>query len=291
MRIFKQRFHFLYEASLKSRQADELLNTYFIRPAASVVVGFLYPTNILPIQVVLLGTGFGVLAAVLIFRGNLLWGGIFLFIKNMLDAVDGQLARAKHLEDRRGRFLDSVSDFMINLLVFSAIGRTLYQIRPSPEIWILVSLAFLSLSLRVSYFVFYFVAFLHLEQKLTQNRRFEGLTEADREGDPVALILQKIYIFFYNWQDQLAGLLDNWCLRRFKKSDRLDRKTLLQKWYSHPQALRLSGFLGLGTELTFVILALILNRIETYIWFNLLILNAYWGFVVLYRRFLITIRP
>jgi len=286
MRPFLKKLHFIYESSLKSKQADELLNTYFIRPVASLFVGLLYPTPLLPIHVVLLGSLFGIASAIFIGFGNLVWGGIFLFVKNILDAVDGQLARARHQEDRRGRFLDSISDFLINFLIFGAIGWHLLKIHTGVEIWILASLAFLSLSLRVSYFVYYFVAYLHLGQKLTQNRQFEILTEEDRQGDPLALLLQRIYIFLYNWQDRFVGQLDRWCLGRTEGLSHNERQKLLEWWYSHLPSLRLSGFLGLGTELTFVILGLILNKIHLYLWFNVIFLNGYAVFLIVYRKHL-----
>jgi len=286
MRSFLKKMHFVYESSLKSKQTDELLNTYFIRPLASLFVGLLYSTPLLPVHVVMLGSLFGIASAILIGLGHLVWGGIFLFCKNILDAVDGQLARARHQEDRRGRFLDSISDFLINFLVFGAIGWHLSKTDANTEIWFLVGLAFLSLSLRVSYFVYYFVAYLHLEQKLTQNRQFEIVTEADGQGDPLTLLLQRIYIFLYNWQDQFIGQLDRWCLAGMKDCSGGTQADFLKWWYSHLPSLRLSSFLGLGTELTFVILSLILNRLYCYLWFNVLFLNGYAVFVIAYRKHL-----
>ncbi len=284
MRSFLKKIHFVYQSSLKSKQADELLNTYFIRPLASLFVQLLYSTPLLPIHVVLLGSLFGIASAIFIGFGNLIWAGIFLFFKNILDAVDGQLARARHQEDRRGRFLDSISDFLINFLVFYAIGWHLSKTHTGAEIWILAGLAFLSLSLRVSYFVYYFVAYLHIEQKLAQNRQFETVTEEDRQGDPMALFLQKIYIFLYHWQDRLVARLDRWCLAEIEDFPSNTRANFLKWWYSHMPSLRLSSFLGLGTELTFVILGLILNRLNFYLWFNVLFLNGYAIFLIVYRK-------
>ncbi|NOY78291.1 MAG: CDP-alcohol phosphatidyltransferase family protein [Calditrichaeota bacterium] len=286
MHSFWKKIHFIHESSLKSKQADELLNTYFIRPVASLFVGLLYPTPLLPIHVVLLGSLFGIASAILVGFGQLTWGGIFLFIKNILDAVDGQLARSRHQEDRRGRFLDSISDFLVNFLLFGAMGWHLSKTHGGAEIWILTALAFLSLSLRVSYFVYYFVAYLHLEQKLQQNRQFEILTESDRRGDPLALFLQKIYIILYSWQDRLVGRLDRWCIGKGPHAPNGNRQEFLNWWYSHLQSLRLSSFLGLGTELTLVILGLLLNEIDFYLWFNVIFLNAYAVFLIVLRKHL-----
>ena len=279
-------FHFLYERSLKSRRGDELLNTYFIRPVAAVFVGIFYPLPVLPIHVVLLGSAFGVAAAAAVAKGHLLAGGLLLFTKNILDAVDGQLARARHQEDRRGRFLDSISDFVINFLIFLALGIFLYGETKNAAVFLLALLAFLGLSLRVSYFVYYFVGYLHFENKLSVNRNVEEITETDRQGDPVALRLQKLYIFLYNWQDRFIEKIDLWCRRPATALSPAKQRLFDQKWVQHPVALRLSSFLGLGTELTFVIFALVFNRPLIYFTLNLFLLNGYALFCVLYRRHL-----
>ncbi len=284
LRKWLKKFHFLYESSLKSRRGDELLNTYFIRPLAAVFVGLLYPLPILPVQIVLLGTAFGLAAAVAIAAGWLVWGGILLFIKNILDAVDGQLARARHQEDRRGRFLDSISDLIVNFLVFLALGFFLFRQTGHVFSFFWAILSFISLSLRVSYFVYYFVSFLHSENKLGLNRTLEEITEADRKGDPAALLLQKIYIFLYNWQDRLVQKIDAWCAGPATHLSPENRQHFLRVWVTHQRALRLSSFLGLGTELTFVILALIFKIPNLYLIFNLVGLNLFAVFCIAYRR-------
>ncbi len=279
-----KKFPFLYASSLKSRRGDELLNTYFIRPLAAFFVGLAFPLPVLPIHIVLLGTAFGLAAALAVAIGNLVWGGILLFIKNILDAVDGQLARARHQEDRRGRFLDSISDFAVNFLVFLALGFFLFHRTGKASYFGWAALAFLSLSLRVSYFVYYFVSFLHSEKKLGLNRTLEEITEADRQGDPVALLLQKIYIFLYNWQDRLVHKIDISCTGPAASLPPEKREHFYRLWVTHPRALRLSSFLGLGTELSFVILALILKIPAFYLVFNLLGLNGFALFCIFYRR-------
>ncbi len=279
-----QKFHVLYKSSLKSRRGDEVLNTYFIRPLAAIFVGVLFPLPILPVHVVLTNLMFGLVSAVAIVKGQLALGGILLFTKNILDAVDGQLARARHQEDRRGRFLDSISDFLVNFAVFLALGLFLFRETGNPFYFLLAFLGFLGLSLRVSYFVYYFVSFLHSETKLTTNRTIETITDVDRQGDPVALRLQRLYLLLYGWQDHLIRRIDRWSADPAKSLPPHARQAFTKKWFTQSVALRLSSFLGLGTELTFVIGALFLKHPGVYLYFNLIGLNSFALLCIWYRR-------
>jgi phosphatidylglycerophosphate synthase len=274
-----------YSASIKSKIADELLNTYFIRPFAGLFVNLIFNTRIKPIQVVLLGSIPGILSAVFfIFPGyhNLLIGAILLFVKNISDAVDGQLARAKDMVDRRGRFLDSIADIIINFLVFTSLSYRLYLQTGQLAMFILGLFAFLSLTFRVSYFVFYVVSYMKLGNKMKSNRVIEDITEEDQKGDKTTLFLQKIFNLLYTWQDKIIFKIDIF-------SKRSDNKKIIQtdfdyKWYSDKISLRLNNFIGLGTELTLLILACIIDQVYLYLLINVFLLNFYLLFLILYRK-------
>src|SRR5205807_8700743 len=117
-------------------------------------------------------------------------GGVLIVLKDILDDADGQLARAKELYSRRGRFLDSVGDFVVNVAVFAAITWSVHRIHSNRLTIILGVLSLLGITLRVSYHVFYQVAFLHLRDQYKLNRLTEEITEEDRCGDPAAIWLQ-----------------------------------------------------------------------------------------------------
>src|SRR5437899_79660 len=95
--------------------ADELINTFLLRPIAAVIVWMLYPTRITPNQVTTLAILAG-LAAAFFYTINtpvaVATAGLLVTVKDILDDADGQLARAKQLYSRRGRFLDSIGDFI-----------------------------------------------------------------------------------------------------------------------------------------------------------------------------------
>jgi phosphatidylglycerophosphate synthase len=276
-----------YKASVKSAVSDELINTFFIRPIAGLIVGALYYTSVLPIQIVMIGTLFGGLSAVSYLSNMPSLGALLLATKNLLDAADGQLARAKNLADRRGRFLDSISDFFVNLMVFSAITYTLCQSHPLTSTVLLGIVALFGLTFRVSYFVYYQASYLRLEDRIKVNRLIETVTEEDRRGDELSLRLQQIFIVIYNWQDWLVHYIDGFCRSRIDQLSEDKKRQILREWYSDRLALRLTSFLGLGTELTILIAMSLANELHLYLIVNAVVLNGYMLTVVSFRKFIL----
>jgi hypothetical protein len=180
---------------------------------------------------------------------------------------------------RAGRFLDSIGDFVVNLLVFAAIGTTLFRATGNPLLPMLALLAFLGISLRVSYHVFYQTSFLHLQNAYSVNRVTEEILVEDRHADPLTLRLQSIFRFLYGWQDAGMVKLDRWCGR-----GKMHREESAGSWYGDRTGVRLSGFLGMGTELFVLTACSIANSLELYLVLNLFLMNGLWLVCVYYRR-------
>jgi phosphatidylglycerophosphate synthase len=276
-----------FKQSLKSDAyyADEIINIYLLRPIAALIVWVLYRTPITPNQVTLFAILLGLASAITFVIGTpaaLVAAGILIIAKDIFDDADGQLARAKELYSRRGRFLDSIGDFVVDAAVFAAITYTVFQTQPRTDVVILGVLSLLGTTLRVSYHVFYQVSFLHLEERYKLNRITEEITEEDRSGDPVALRLQQIFIVIYGWQDRMMYRIDAWCRgKRFADE-------LIPAWYSDRFALRLSGFMGFGTELAILGACSIAHMLHAYLIVNVFLLNLVWLVNIFYRKFILS---
>lgn len=270
-----------YESSVKSRQSDELINTFLLRPLAGLIVRILYHTPVTPNQLTLFSIAVGLAAAFSYLKGSpndLIIAGVLVTAKDLLDSADGQLARAKSQFSRAGRFLDSIGDIVVNAAIFTAIGFMLLQQHGTLLYPFLALLAFAGVTLRVSYHVYYQVSYLHLHELYAKNRITEELTDEDRKGDRLALRLQQVFLLLYGWQDRMMLRLDRWCRAGIESPNQMDR------WYSDLKALRISSFLGIGTEL-FILMGLsVLDQLELYLAINVGLLNGVWMFSVLYRR-------
>ena len=270
-----------YEVSVKSGASDELINTYILRPIAGLIVRSLYRTPVTPNQVTLAATAAGLAAAALYSQGTPLLtalAGLSLTAKDLLDSADGQLARAKGMFSRAGRFLDSIGDFAVNLAVFCAIAVAMVRGGSDAGAPALCLCAFLGLSLRVSYHVFYQTSFLHLRNAYTGNRTSEEILEEDANEDRLTSSLHRTFLILYRWQDAFIARLDAACRGRSGTSGVTD-----ERWYGDVTGVRLSGFLGLGTELFLLTTCSVLNRLDAYLWINAVGMNLLWLLCVAYR--------
>lgn len=270
-----------YKKTLKSTLSDELINTYLLRPIAGFIVRVLYRTRVTPNHVTMASTVAGLVAAGLYFQnraGFTATAGLFVTLKDVLDSADGQLARAKRQYTRIGRFLDSIGDFVVDVAVFGAIGWVLYVNSGNGWMIALALAGLAGITLRVSYHVFYQTSFLHLEKKYQINRVTEEITDEDQTGDAMTLMLQRIFQMIYGWQDRLMAGIDGWSRRGLS-----DREFSI-RWYSDPVGLRLSGLLGIGTELFLLMVCSIFDALPTYLYLNLILMNSILIVSVVYRR-------
>lgn len=175
------------------------------RPAARSAANRLARTKITPIHVTLLFGIFGLMAVYSIIQGYYIIAGILLILKSVIDAVDGELARAKNTPSYTGRYLDSVFDYILNFLFLMAIWSVTGQ-----PFWILV-LAFLALQLQGTLYNYYYVILRH--QSATGDKTsqiFETKTPSALPGESQknVNILFAAYRLFYSFFDKLIYWLD-----------------------------------------------------------------------------------
>ena len=95
----------------------------YARPAARWLVQRLLPTRVTPLQLTAAYTLAGAAATLLLARNIFLpLAAALLIITSWLDAADGSLARARQLPSRVGRFVDSLADFGVTVMLFAALG-------------------------------------------------------------------------------------------------------------------------------------------------------------------------
>lgn len=103
----------------KSHQFIDLSD--YGRPLARVISRSLKNTPFTPIHVTLSFFVSGIIAIICILKGYYIAAAFFLIFKSILDAADGELARLKVTPSYIGRYLDSIADLILNLLIFLAL--------------------------------------------------------------------------------------------------------------------------------------------------------------------------
>lgn len=214
------------------------------RPLAVYISNQLKDSKITPIHITLLFTISGLVAVYSIIKGFYIAAGIFLILKSILDAADGELSRIKNAPSYTGRYLDSISDIILNFLIIMAVG---YKSNAA--------------------FLFSFLAFIGIQfQGTLYNYYYVILRKNSSDGDSTSRILEKkvpkafygesqrnvnitYYLFkvFYSLFDNVIYLLDKNAVR----------KKRFPNWF-----MTIVSLYGLGTQLMIISIMLWLGLID-----------------------------
>ena len=82
---------------------------------------FLNRLGLTPNMMTLLGVVGNIFGAILLARGEMLWGGIVIFLMGPIDGLDGTMARLRGTAGQFGAFVDSVSDRYSELIIFGGL--------------------------------------------------------------------------------------------------------------------------------------------------------------------------
>jgi len=92
----------------------------------------------------------GLLASIFVAGGDPLLGGVLIQLSSVLDGVDGELARALGMTSRRGGFIDSLLDRVVNISMYLGVGIYLSS-RLDPSVLLPLVVASLSGDMMVTY--------------------------------------------------------------------------------------------------------------------------------------------
>lgn len=174
------------------------------RPIAKGIAVSLKNTSITPVQVTLAFIATG-LAAIVCIVLDMPWAALFfLVLKSILDAADGELARVKNTPSHTGRYLDSVSDILLNLLILLSIcyvteGSLAYTL-----------LAFFGIQLQGTLYNYYYVILRNKYRGDTTSRIFEIDAPKAMPGEKQSHVnlLFRLYKILYGIFDRIIYLLD-----------------------------------------------------------------------------------
>ena len=274
-----------YADTLKADEVEEWIARIFLQPVAFRIVTLLLNTKIHPVHVTLCFFLTGIGAALLIYTGTypaLVIAAVMIQIKSILDAVDGQLARARKAPSRVGRFFDSAADIVISFLLIMACAFLTYE-RTGELIYLPIGIAaFLFSEIQNSFWVYYNVYYRNLklgkDESILDESQAETIYPYDENKQRILSFLKGFYRFAYTWQDRLISRID--AKARMAAGIAEDDKKL---WYSDIQFLKGSGLLGLGTNLFALSISLVLDNSLYYFVFVLFVANVYMVGLMLYR--------
>lgn len=180
------------------------------RSMAKQLVALLLPTRVGSLTLTALFGCVGIAAAYLIYIRELLGvAGVLLVLKSVIDAADGEMARARNRPSYTGRYADSILDFILNGCILAAIGIPLgYSLG-------LIGLTWLCFQLHGTVYNYHYVMRRHHGQGDTTSRIIERQTPPaySYENARVVWALHKLYLLVYGWQDLMVYGLDRYLMR------------------------------------------------------------------------------
>lgn len=93
------------------------------RPPAKLIAKLLLNTFVTPVHVTFIFLVTGIIAIFLILNNQFLLAAIFLALKSIIDAADGELARLRNKPSYIGRYLDSIFDLILNFIILYSIAH------------------------------------------------------------------------------------------------------------------------------------------------------------------------
>jgi phosphatidylglycerophosphate synthase len=175
------------------------------RPIAIRTAELLKNTKITPVQVTLVFGLCGLLAAYCIVTNHFVLAGILLVLKSIIDAIDGELARAKNTPSYTGRYLDSVFDIIINLIVLLSICSV-----SATNLWLTLC-AFICVQLQGTLYNYYYVILRNIrEGGDTTSKIFEYKSPKafESENQKTVDLLFMAYTICYGVYDKFIHFLD-----------------------------------------------------------------------------------
>lgn len=120
-----------YESSLKSIETENIVDRMFYRPIGFRIAWLLKGTWVTPNMITILSIFVGAAVGYMFYKDDIVWnicGILILIFANILDCVDGQLARLTGIKSEIGRILDGVAGdiWFASIYIFLAL-RLSYQ--------------------------------------------------------------------------------------------------------------------------------------------------------------------
>ena len=266
-----------YKTSLKLIDVEELLDLFFYRPLAFLFVKAVYKTNLTPNQITSIALIVGMVGGVFYFYNThyaISIGAILLIIYDVLDCSDGMIARLKKSGTFFGRILDGIADYFVTVTVYLGIGFGFASNSDNPLFyWVLLVLAGASNIIHAASVDFY--RNKYMDYAFNRDATLgENLKEFEEESEKLNASGGKYFQKFVVWiyLKYSAAQIKASKGKNSKEITKYDRDDYLKK---NKRILHFWTYLGPTTELTLIIVASFLNRLDLFMWVMVVVANLY----------------
>ena len=202
-----------FTASLKSVETENILDLYFYRPIGFQIARALKHTQITPNMVTVFSIFVGAGTGFLFYFDNLVYNiiGIFLLVSaNILDCVDGQLARMTGIKSKIGRILDGFAGEIWFTLIYIFLALRLTHAYDSVWFFALAFVSGLSHIIQANITDYYKTLHLYFESK-EKGKEFQNKEQISVQAQIMKSGLEKIlysaYAIYTGVQERLTPAL------------------------------------------------------------------------------------
>jgi hypothetical protein len=275
-----------YKQSLKMVEVEEVVDLFFYRPLAFLLVKSIYKTRITPdhltLGAIVMGLTGGFLYAFGL-RQTSTAGAIFYILFVILDCSDGQLARLKKNGTKIGRLLDGIADYIVVAAIYVGLAIGYSQNGEQPySMLILLALSGASITVQALLVDYYRTRFLDIVLNKTNTFK-EGINEYRTEyiklkhnkGKWLEKNVILIYLVYSKLQRRVIG----------KRKRESTISTTPQDYYSRNRAMiRFWLIMGPSAIRTCLILCSLFGRFDIYFWITIGIFNILAAILGLIQR-------
>lgn len=194
-----------YEASLKSIETENVIDRIFYRPIGFRIARLLCGTPITPNMVTILSIFVGGVVGYFFYQDNLLYnvyGILFLVAANILDCVDGQLARLSGIKSEIGRILDGLAGDIWFFCIYVGLALRLSELYGSYWFFAPAILSGFSHLVQANITDYYKTLHLFFISK-EKGSEFQTIDQIKEQYSRMPAGISKLFFFFYVYYTRL----------------------------------------------------------------------------------------
>lgn len=194
-----------YEASLKSIETENKIDRIFYRPIGFRIARMLRGTGITPNMVTVISIFVGAGAGFMFYHNSLAYaiGGILLLVfANILDCVDGQLARLTGIKSAIGRILDGFAGDIWFASIYIGFALRLDNEYDTYCFFALAVLSGFSHLVQANITDYYKTLHLYFISK-DKGAEFQTLEQVETKHKEMKYGINKAFYFLYRWYTML----------------------------------------------------------------------------------------
>jgi len=197
-----------FEASLKSVETENALDLYFYRPIGFQIARVLRNTGITPNMITVLSIFVGAGTGVMFYFNSLIFnltGILLLVFANILDCVDGQLARMTDVKSEIGRILDGIAGDIWFLSIYVCLALRLTDMYHTAWFFLPALISGLSHLLQANITDYYKTVHLFFVSS-EKGKEFQNLEQVRHKQKTVKSGISKLFFVLY---ETYTGVQEN----------------------------------------------------------------------------------